>query len=198
MRRQRILPVGATESQAGFTLISTLVAASIGLVLAVMAFEAGSEMLRTAKTSAAGGEIASALLQARQAAMTNHTVFFLSFTKGGTDRVRSARIIRDDGSGVFEPENDQVLEFLNFDQDIRIGDGTGGLTSLPERDADGTTYWEIGFGRRGEARDPLTGAPLTAFLNVSAGGPKRGDWRKFSNIQIAPSGSVDYSFHSYP
>ena len=36
MRRQRILPVGATESQAGFTLISTLVAASIGLVLAVL------------------------------------------------------------------------------------------------------------------------------------------------------------------
>ncbi len=187
-------PTGG-PSEAGFSLIGMMITMSIGLTLATLVWEVGSEMARSAKTAAAGAEVAAAMREARQMAMTEHRVIFVGFVRGEDDRLARILLLRDDGSRVFESENDPIVTEIRFDLDVRLGDGSGAETSLPSGNVWNESAFGFGFGPRGEARDPTDGSPLTGFLNISAGGARRGSSTKFANLRISPSGTIANTFH---
>ena len=179
----------------GFTLVELLVGVVIIGVLGTMSFQAGTETLRSARVSAAASEMSFTLLRARQSALNEHTLFFLTLNTNAADRVRTMEIVRDDGSGVYEADDDEVVQVVIPDQDIRLGDGRGNFTSLPEVDPQ---IFVVGFGPRGEARDPTDGTRFSGFVNVTSLVAERGGWVKYSAIDIALSGAIRSHFHREP
>jgi len=160
-------------------------------VLGTMGFQAATETIRSSRVSAAASEVAFTLLRARQSALNEHGLFFLTLNTNAERRVRTLEIVRDDGSGVYEADDDEVVQVVIPDQDIRLGDGRGSFTSLPEVDPQ---VFVVGFGARGEARDPTDGTRFAGFVNVTSLIPERGGWVKYSAIDIAMSGAIRNSF----
>lgn len=171
----------------GYTLVEILIVVAILGVVGALAFDAAQETIRTARTSAAGSEFSFFLLNGRQNAVTEHDLFFVTFQVGSEGLVERLEIRRDDGSGVLELENDNVVEEVTLDQIARLGDGRGSTTSLPEV-VDG--IFAVGFGPSGEAVDPTDGSLLAGFVNISGAMPQRGNFLKYAAITIAPSGAV--------
>lgn len=178
----------------GFTLVELLVVVVIAGILGTLLFQAAAETIRNAKITAVGSEVAFTLMRARQNAVVEHTTFFVTFITDGNDRVTRMDVVRDDGTGMYEPDDDQIVRRMQPEQDIRFGDGLGSTTDLPEVDVD---VFAIAFGARGEARNPTDGSVFSAFINVTIMDPERGGRAKFSAITITPSGSVTRTTESH-
>jgi len=120
---------------------------------------------------------------------------FIAFIRDG-DRISRVVLIRDtNGSRLFEEADDLVVQQIMTDQNIRLGDGNGATHNFPDSAIAGVDAFGLGFGPRGEARHPTTGAVVSGFINVSHGNAERGGVYKFSNIRVSPAGSVTYDFH---
>ena len=179
---------GRRQHRSGFVLIEVMIVLIVGLVLTVLAYEAGTEMIRTAKAAAAGSEITSILSTGRETALVEHRLFFVIIDSGGTQSIEDISFFRDeDRSGTFDEDEDTLVRQFRPDVQVRLGDGRGSVTSLPELE-DGV--WAIAFGARGECLDPESGDLVEGFLNVSSNAAERGGWVKYAAITVSPWGGI--------
>ena len=146
-------PLPRSHRAAGYTLLSVLTTVAIAGIVGTVAVDTGSEMVRTARTTAAGAEVTSALHRARQVAMSEQRVIFVALETDGANGLRSIWMLRDDGNGVFSDfEDDPIFETLRLDARARLGDGRGNVTSLPDRAEEGSpALYALAFGPRGES-----------------------------------------------